>query len=401
MESINLFLMSTGTNEEEMFFKKVLKKFEKEFGVEVCLTRASWNNAFSRLIKDFKRGKSPDVFQLGTTWVQTFAYLGFLARVPSFVLRPGLTDWLNDCCKFYDKWVAQPWTIDIRALMLKEKFLKSRGISISDIKNSGAFLNICRKLSMENKKGNISAQPYPFTIRREADLLHRFTSWHWAFGRSFPQLRNGTGEILRNSSCLKTLDYIFDLMKTGKLTKKEIKTHPYEIYLGFLNRDEYVFFHGAWEPRFEVDGDYKYELLPMPVGGSDYYYWAGGNVLAVSSQTQNRKLSWQLIKFLLKDNIMKRWIKICVSLPAFDCQFWNDFIHIPNIRMGYEQIVRSKSYPCNPLWSVIEKRMSVGISDYFWKRLIENQSKEQAYISLEKADIEINRLIDLNWQEKV
>ena len=130
--------MPTIENVDLPYYQKQFRKFEEEYGASINLIQVSWNKAFSWLVNSFKEGEAPDVFQLGSTWVQTFARLGYLAPVPDYVFKPVLADWMRKCCQWRGEWVGLPWHVDIRDLLVREdKLKKITGKDCSEINSPG------------------------------------------------------------------------------------------------------------------------------------------------------------------------------------------------------------------------------------------------------------------------
>ncbi|MFW5995942.1 MAG: extracellular solute-binding protein [Halanaerobiaceae bacterium] len=395
-KTIRILLIATSTGHELKFFRRKFQKFEEKHNVKVKIMRLSWTRAFPRLIEAFKNNNPPDVIQLGTTWVDTFASLGYLNPVPVSVFRPALTGWMNQACTYKEKYVAQPWFMEIRSLLVREDLLRKLNIS-SEVINSCNFINLCREIAEKQTRLQERILPFAFSVRPESELLHRVMSWHWAKGRSFPAPNKGGGGILSSSSCLKTLDFISKLLKVSSASPEELQRHPYKLYLGFL-KGSYIFFQGSWEIRLtdSVNAN-DYGLMPMPVSGSGSKYWGGGSVLAVSSASRIKELSWQLVKFITSDEILESWVKLSCDIPAFSCDFWDKYSHVEGVGLAYSQVINSVSYPVHPLWASIEDELSTGLSNYFWKRFIGKDGQAELNCALKQADTRIDDMLKLYW----
>ncbi|MFW6237873.1 MAG: hypothetical protein ACOC5A_01400, partial [Halanaerobiales bacterium] len=337
------------------------------------------------------------VVQLGTTWVNTFAHLGYLSRVPASIFRPAITGWLNDICTYESKHVAQPWFMEIRSLLIREVYLQKLNLS-PEIVSCQEFMNLCREIAEKQRnKWEERILPFAFSVRPESELLHRVISWHLTKGRCLPELAQGNNRILSSTSCKKTLDFVSRLVRVSRISPEELQRHPYKLYMGFVE-GSYMFFQGAWEIRLpDSVNTSDYGLVPMPVSDNEPQYWGGGSVLAVSAASREKELSWRLIKFITEDEMMESWVKYSNDLPAFSCDFWDKYSHIENVKLAHKQAINSISYPVHPLWASIEKGLSTGLSNYFWHRFIEGSGKNKLDRVLEEADARIRNLLKFSW----
>ena len=401
---VEICLMSTITNEELSYYNKKFSEFEKKYNIKIIFTRVSWNKAFSWLIESFKNNKAPDIIQLGTTWARTLAYLGYLDPVPSLVIREPLVGWLKECCYLDDKWFAVPWFVDIRALLVHEKILNRVGISSKNIESTKDFYSVCEKLAKKRSKDKKFPLPFAFPVRPDSEILHRFMSWFWALGFDFPSLKPVPAKILSNQIFKKSFKYVSRLIRISNIPRSEVQKHPYVLFREFSDDHRYIFYQCNWELRLGenngYDSELNYDVIPMPHSSSGGKYWGGGSVLAVSSFTRHRELAWRLVNFITSDDFIGPWIKTNGNLPAFECEFWKKFMHISSVKSGYKQIKNSVAYPAHPMWATVEKILSTGLSNFFWK-IVDNPElnvdDRKVKKELLNADNSVINLLNLNW----
>jgi hypothetical protein len=95
---LRVWLISSNVAEESVLYKKLFRKLEEKLNIRAELRFLTWNRAYDTIIDAFKNNVGPDVFSLGTTWVHTLNYLGYIAPVPlTFKVKPCLAEWMKDC----------------------------------------------------------------------------------------------------------------------------------------------------------------------------------------------------------------------------------------------------------------------------------------------------------------
>lgn len=404
---LEVCLMSTIGQDEMAYYKKRFAEFEKEHNLEVVLTSVSWNRAFSWLVNAFKNNQSPDIIQLGSTWVRTFAFLGYLDSVPSGVLKPVLAPWMETSFCFQGERVAQPWFVEIRALLVWKEILEKFDMDYLEIDSPEDLIIACRRLAREKKEGNCRALPFAFPIRPENDVLHRYITWHFASGGSFPSLEPAPEKILSGETFADSLNYFSGLAEVNNLPRSEMRKHPYVLYREFADEAHYVFYQGNWELRLGEEHGHissDYAVMPVPLANSRGKYWGGGSVLTVSSRCQMKEAAWHLVDFMTSDDFMDHWVRLNGNMPAVKCKFWDRYREIENVNLGYMQIVNSITYPPHPMWATVEKILSVGLSNYFWQIVDSDsnnniQKSDKSLSSLPATDKKALDFLALKWKK--
>ncbi|MFW6237904.1 MAG: extracellular solute-binding protein [Halanaerobiales bacterium] len=402
---LKICLMSTIGQDELAYYKKRFSEFERKHDLEVIITQVSWNRGFSWLIDAFKKGCSPDIIQLGSTWVHTFASLGYLDPVPAAVRRPVLASWMEEVSCYQSQWVVQPWFVEIRALLVWNDILNQFDMDYTDIMTPDDFMTACHRLARERKEGNCRSLPFAFPIRPESEILHRYISWHMALGGEFPSLEPVSNKLLSRDSFAGSLNFFSGLAEVNRLPRSEMRKHPYELYRDFTDEACYVFYQGNWELRPGHGNEASdYTVMPLPILESGGRCWGGGSVLSVSSRSPVKDAAWRLVDFITSDDFVEPWVPLNGNMPAFRCKFWDKYRGIKNVQQGYHQILNSISYPPHPMWATVERLLSVGLSNYFWQ-VVEKErntgSEVDIYSSLTAADKIVYDFLRLKWNRCV
>ena len=114
----------------------LLAQFEAEHpGVRVEVQQLPWTSAHSKLLTAFAGRSTPDVAQLGTTWVPEMHALGALADLTPFVRQSGAIDPGDYFAGAWDTNViggrvwGVPWYVDTRLLFYRSDLFREAGHS--------------------------------------------------------------------------------------------------------------------------------------------------------------------------------------------------------------------------------------------------------------------------------
>ncbi|MEJ6951850.1 extracellular solute-binding protein [Natronospora cellulosivora (SeqCode)] len=411
-KSLDLLLMvgSTGKMKAEEFLKKSLNKFEVEEDVKVNLRLVTWNRAYESIISAFKSNNSPDVFQLGTTWVQTLSYLNYLHPIKNYNEEKNLlADWIDDCCHYQEERYALPWLIDTVILAARKDIIDDLGIDINDLRTWQGFYKIYLDLVERRRRDPSFPKALSFSIRPDTDTLHRFMSWYFANNESF-SLDIDSNKVLSNQTeILDTLKYLQTLIRSSDITVKDVDKHPYQLNEDFYKHGSYVFYLGHWYGVLLqilgqdsiISSDLEFIPLLIPSENSQSSTNGGGSVLSVSSKTKHPILAQRLINFLCTEEFSEGWLKTTANTPAYETRFWQKRHIDERISTLYNLVVNSKTYPFYPGWTNVENILSDGISRCMW-RLFDTGLNIDLDIKSLLSDIDqsIVNILKMSWQKK-
>ena len=403
-QDIEIWLMANLNEGESKFFQEVFNNFKRNYNMGVTMKRVSWSKVFSDLIKAFKKGNPPDVFQLGTTWVNTFSHLGFLAEKPSFLDCSPLTEWMRRCCSYKGTDIAVPWNVEVKGLMVNKEVINKMGISLSRIKNREDFYSLILDLKQARKKNSEIPFPVVFPLKSTNSTLHLFSAWLLAAGGKYPELRNRPEKIIRRQDFMENFNSIIRLIEISSNSKEYDKhlKHPYTLYEEFSEENKYIFYLGTWEIRNDPGSweENDFTFIPIPIASSNWRTRGGGSVLTVSSSCEHPELAWRLIEDIISDKYLEQWIDATGNVPAFKTKIWEKRKEEEMVSQLYEQILNSEEYPFHPSWSKIENILIEGVTRFLWY-LVQNPDMRGKDFSnhpiLQKIDRRIKRILDFSW----
>ncbi|TDO95241.1 ABC-type glycerol-3-phosphate transport system substrate-binding protein [Halanaerobium saccharolyticum] len=412
--TLRVWLIITSREHDVLkFLNKRFSQFEEQHNINIELKLITWNRAFETLIEAYKNNNSPDIIQIGTTWVRTLAYMGYIEKIPQdFETRTSFVENMNQICIYRGDQYAVPWNVDTIVLATRTDYLKTLGIKKRDLDSWEKFYQVCETITEKRRSDPDLPEALAFSLRAEADLLHRFAAILWSKGGEFADFYQIPEKILTEEKVMENISYLADLMQTSDIKASDLDKHPYQLNNEFYRQGSYVFYIGSWygiiedisHNSFESEnGNYNYTILPFPsADGTKSQTYGGGSVLAVSSRSEHKQKAWKLIELFLQDDFINEWIRVTGKVPAFEVDFWQKRDVDQRINTMYQQSINSKTYPAHPAWATIEKILSTAVAHSIWELIDNNNTEinEETFKLLKKADQNIRDLLKLSWEMK-
>jgi multiple sugar transport system substrate-binding protein len=214
------------------------------------------------------------------------------------------------------------WT-DVRALWYWKDLLNQSGIEPDSLKTWGGYLNAAKKLNASLPNGTepahlvaASHSPdmwYPYLWMLGGDILEQRSGHPTRGVEWFPAYNSSAG--------VKALTFIKDQIEAGI---KPEKSH----YWGqeFADKKFAMMLEGSWLPaafRGIINDTDAFEqqigmlpMFPVPDGVNQSATMMGGWLLGMSSQTENKDLTWKLIATMLEPDVMLGMLNQTGYLPT-------------------------------------------------------------------------------------
>lgn len=389
-----------------LYLRKKFSTYESQSNVKIQLELITWERILAALIEAFKNNTAPDIVQLGTSWVRTFAHMGYLARIPEYLKsRPSINEGINRICLIDGVRYAVPWLVDTIIMAGRKDYMSLLGISKDDIRDWEGLMNVAKRIKKMKEEDPEIPKAVAVALKLERDTIQRFFSVLWARGWDFPNLDIVPERIIMDPVVLDTIKY-FAIMKKICDRPEDINKHPYQVNEDFYRHGLAVFYIGSWYGiinrvnRMEQDMD-DYCVLPFPTSGNKTCSYGGGTVLAVSSKSRLKEEAWNLVEYLISDDFMDGWAVTAVHAPAFESKFWQRRYTDERVRLMYEQTINSKIYPLHPAWLAIENELVKGIG-YTIFRFLNKETNGgiglDDYSILAETDERIRRILKINQE---
>ncbi len=174
-----------------VYLKKAFSKFKSENNIEIQIEFVTWERIFTALVEDFKNGTGPDVLQLGTSWIRTFAHMGYLDKVPNHIdVKPSINPGINNLCQYADEQYALPWLVDTIIMAGRNDYMSNLGICKSDVKDWQGLKKVIEEIMVKKKENSNLPNPLSISFNPGLDSIQRIFSILWSKGWDFPDLNS-------------------------------------------------------------------------------------------------------------------------------------------------------------------------------------------------------------------
>ena len=328
---------------EAEFVTKLVPEFEKRNpGIKVDVQQIPWTAAQEKLITAFASDNTPDICQLGNTWVPQFASLNAIIKLDDLI---GNSMNIKKENYFEGIWGTNvidsavygiPWYIDTRLMFYRTDVFKRAGYD-QPPKSWNELYDLCKRIKAlypgEDKYAiylptNEWAPFIIFGLQNNAELLKD---------------NNSRGNF--NSKEFKEAFEFLVKFHKEKLAPLGI-SQVTNVYQAFADEYFSIYISGPWninEFKKRMTGDLadKWSTAPMPSKtGEDYpgVSLAGGSSLVVFEKSEHKEEVWKFIEFLSEPSIQIEFYKLIYNLPAIK-EAWEDSSIANNIYMKafYEQ----------------------------------------------------------------
>lgn len=295
--------------------EQLVPEFERRNpGIRVEVQQVPWTAAHEKLLTAFVGGATPDVSQLGNTWVPEFQALGALEPLDSLAAAGGGTPRADYFAGIWDTNVIDgrtyglPWYVDTRVLFYRPDLLAAAGHPAPP-RTWAEWLAALRDL-----KARMGPDRYPILLptnewpqpvilgMQTGGTLLRDGGRYGDF--SDPAFRRG-------------FDFYVDLFRQGlapRVSASEISNRYQEFERGNIA----MMITGPWEI-----GEFTtrvtaapWATAPLPGPDGPGVSMAGGASLVVFRASPNKAAAWRFVQYLSDPAVQARFYELTGDLPA-------------------------------------------------------------------------------------
>ena len=381
-----------GLGREGEVVAEMIPDFEKENpGIRVRVQQTPWTAAHEKMLTAHVGGATPDVAQLGNTWVPEFAAIHALEALDPILAR---TDAVTRDAYFAGIWDTNivddtvfgiPWYVDTRLIFYRKDILAEAGYE-SIPQDWAGWLDAMRAV-----KRNVGKDRYPLYLPTN----------EWTQAVVFGQqngatlLRDGNNYGAFSSPEFKqAFDFYLQLFREDLAPVQGLYdvANPYQEFArGYFA----MWITGPWnmgemKTRLppELQDKWATSPLPGPRGAASGVSTAGGASLVMFRSSKHKAEAWKLIEFLSRPEQQVKFYEKTGSLPA-RVEAWemSNLKNDPHARAFWTQLQRVEALPSVPeIESIVQ-------------RVIEHaESSIRGGVSSEKAlkalDADVDRMLE-------
>jgi multiple sugar transport system substrate-binding protein len=369
--------------------QELVRDFERENpGVHVIVQQIPWGAAHEKLLTAHVGRSTPDVAQLGNTWIAEFAALRALApldgplaasrTVSAGAYFPGIWE-----TNVVDGTVwGVPWYVDTRVLFYRRDLLRAAGWD--SVPGSWAEW----RRAMRDMKRRAPSRPVFFLPTNE------YTPWI-VFGlqAGSPLLKDGdTRGAFSDSAYRAAATFFLGLFRDSlapTVAGQQIQNRYQEFERGTIA----MYISGPWDVgeftrRIAPTVDWATAPLPGPTGPESGVSTAGGSSLIVFRASRHPREAWRLIEFLSRPEQQARFWRLTGDLPA-RIEAWRDtaLTRDPNIRTFGRQLARVRSEPRIPEW----QQISIHLQDVVESMVLGHADPDSALAGMDR---DVDRILE-------
>lgn len=344
---------------EAEYVTKLVPEFEKENpGIKIDVQQIPWNAAQEKLVTAFASDNTPDICQLGNTWIPQFSSLHAIIALDHFVAKSKTIKKENYFTGIWDTNVMDsivygiPWYIDTRVMFYRKDVFKEAGYK-NPPRSWSELLDLCEKIKALYPNGNKYAIYLPtnewapfiiFALQNHASLLKD---------------NNSRGNF--SSKEFKEAFEFADKFHKENLAPLGI-SEVTNVYQAFAEKYFSIYISGPWninEFKKWMTGDLadKWSTAPMPSKYGVKYpgiSLAGGSSLVIFKNSKHKDEAWKFIEFLSQTSTQLEFYHLLYNLPAVK-EAWKDSSLENNkyIKAFHEQFENVVATPKVPEWEQI------------------------------------------------
>ena len=341
---------------------ELIPEFERLHpGIRVELQQIPWSAAHEKLLTAFAGRVTPDIAQLGSSWVPELVALGALEPIDSFA---GKSQSVRAPDYFTGIWGGNvvggrtwgvPWYADTRLLFYRSDLLRQAGFAqVPD--NWTDWLKAMRAIKQR-------AAPRDYAIFLPINEYEPLLAL--ALQQPEPLLRNdGRYGNFQSPSFVRASEFYLDMFRQG-LAPRATNTQISNIHDEFAKGHFAFIITGPWnigefKRRMPADRQDDWMTAPLPGPSGPGLSITGGSSLGLFARSQHKAAAWKLVEYLSRPEVQVRFFELTGDLPPRRSA-WNAPLLAtdPYAKAFRDQLERTEAPPAVPEWERIGQQMRI------------------------------------------
>jgi multiple sugar transport system substrate-binding protein len=341
---------------------ELVPEFERTHpGIHVEVQQLPWSAAHEKLLTAFAGNTTPDLCQLGNTWIPEFVALDALEPLDAKIANsstiepsdyfPGIWATNRVDAKVY----GVPWYVDTRLLFYRRDLLAQAGYAAPP-RTWAEWTTMLASIKQRNVPGQYGIvlpanefEPLVALALQQDDALLRETGRYGNF---------------RSEGFTRAFEFYLGMFRNG-YAPPSAATDDSNIWNEF-GRGHFVFYiSGPWnvgefKRRLPAQLQHTWMTAPLPGRDGPGASIAGGSSLVIFRNARNAAAAWQLIEYLSRPDVQRRFHELTGDLPPRRSTWTEgalaDDVHTRAFR---EQLERVEPTPQVPEWERIANEIRV------------------------------------------
>jgi len=331
--------------------------------IDLRIEQLPWSAAREKLLTAFAGDATPDLCQLGNSWIPEFVALHALQPLDERLAASEAIDRADYFDGIWDTNVADrmvygvPWYVDTRLLFYRRDLLAQAGFDRPATDWDGWMRQLVAL------KRLVGAERYSILLPlNEFEPLLAL-----ALQSSEPLLREaGRWGNFRSDGFRRALRFylsMFERALAPAAGSQQIANVWNEFGRGFFT----FYISGPWNigefrRRLAPAQPSNWLTAPLPGPHGPGLSIAGGASLVLFRRSQSKDAAWRVIEYLARPDVQRRFHAITGNLPPRRST-WDDprLLHDPPTRAFYEQLARVAPAPKVPEWERIATEMRLAV----------------------------------------
>ena len=350
-----------GLGREGEVVGQLIPEFERQNpGIRVRIQQIPWNAAHEKLLTAYAGGSTPDLSQLGNTWLPELVALDALedlgpyrtqseGRIASEDYFPGI--WATNVID--GRLYGVPWYVDTRLLFYRTDLLRRAGFtrpprtwaeweeSMTRVKQIGGERNFAILLPTDEFE-----QLLILALQQDEPLL----------------LENGTQGNFLSPAFRRAFTFYVDMFRKGWAPVAS-ETQISNVWQEFAKGYFVFYITGPWnigefKRRLPPGAQDDWMTAPMPGPEGPGVSIAGGSSLVIFRKSEHKPEAWKLLEFLSTPENQARFYELTGNLPSRQTAWLAPALSgDPYTRAFREQLTRVEPAPQVPEWERIVQKM--------------------------------------------